>query len=154
LLATTTMTTLLRGDGGFGGTSEGMAVPHALPGDRAPDLVRVLPTATNQALIYRMSGDLNPLHIDPEVARAAGFERPILHGLATYGIAGRALIAGLMDNDPARLKRLDVRFSSPVYPGETISTEIWRDGDGRASFRSIAVERNVVVLNNGLVEFA
>ena len=69
LLATTTMTTLLRGDGGFGGTSEGMAVPHALPGDRAPDLVRVLPTATNQALIYRMSGDLNPLHIDPEVAK-------------------------------------------------------------------------------------
>lgn len=154
LLATVTMTTLLRGDGGFGGSDEGLPVPHALPQDRAPDMARELPTAANQALIYRLSGDLNPLHIDPAVAQAAGFERPILHGLATYGIAGRSLIAQLMENDPARLKRLDVRFSSPVYPGETIRTEVWHEEAGRASFRAFVVERNVMVLNNGLVEYS
>lgn len=154
LVASVTMTTLLRGDGGFGGSATGLPQPHAMPELRAPDLVNTLPTATNQALIYRLSGDLNPLHIDPAVARAAGFESPILHGLATYGIAGRALIAALMANDPRRLRRLDVRFSSPVYPGETIRTEIWHEGKGRASFRSFVTEREVMVLNNGLVEYA
>ncbi len=153
-LATLTMTTLLRGDGGFGGSAEGLPVPRPMPETRAPDIVSELPTADNLALIYRLSGDLNPLHIDPAVAKAAGFNRPILHGLATYGVAGRALIAALTDNDPTRLKRLDVRFSSPVYPGETIRTEIWRTGEGRASFRSFVTERNVMVLNNGLVEYA
>ena len=153
-LATLTMTTFLRGDGGFGGSAEGLPVPHALPETRAPDIVTELATADNLALIYRLSGDLNPLHIDPAVAKAAGFDRPILHGLATYGIAGRALIAALTDNDPTRLKRLDVRFSSPVYPGETIRTEIWRTSEGRASFRSFVTERDVMVLNNGLVEYA
>ena len=154
LLATVTMSTLLRADGGFGGSAEGLPVPHALPQDREPDLVATLPTATNQALIYRLSGDLNPLHIDPEVGKAAGFTGAILHGMATYGIASRALIAELMGNDPTRLKRLDTRFSSPVYPGETIRTEIWREGEGRASFRAFVTERNVMVLNNGLVEYA
>lgn len=153
LLATVSATMLLRGDGGFGGSAEGLPVPHAMPEGRKPDIANTLHIAPNQGLIYRLSGDLNPLHIDPAVATAAGFERPILHGLATYGVAGRALLAELMANEPERLKRLNVRFSSPVYPGDTIRTEIWREGDGRASFRAFSVERNVMVLNNGLVEY-
>ena len=112
-----------------------------------------LKTADNQAMIYRLSGDYNPLHVDPEVAKVGGFDRPILHGLATFGVAGRAVLATLCGNQSARLKRLDVRFASPVYPGETIRTEIWREGEGRASFRASVVERDLVVLNNGYVEF-
>lgn len=152
-IATVRNGTFLRGDGGFGGTAEGQPRPHPLP-DRAPDIVHSLPTATNQALIYRLSGDLNPLHIDPAIAEAAGFARPILHGLATFGIAGRSVLATLCDNAPERLKRLDVRFSSPVFPGETIRTEIWREGDGRAGFRAVSEERDQVVLNNGFVEYS
>ena len=156
-IATITNGTLLRGDGGWGGTSAGQPQPHPIP-DRAPDIVHTLPTAENQAMIYRLSGDYNPLHIDPAVAQAAGFARPILHGLATYGVAGRSILSALCDNQTERLKRLDVRFSSPVYPGETIRTEIWReDGDGkagRAAFRATVAEREQLVLNNGYAEFA
>lgn len=151
-VATVRNATFLRGDGGFGGSSEGQPVPHAIP-DRAPDIVHALTTAENQALIYRLSGDMNPLHIDPAVAQAAGFPRPILHGLCTFGIAGRSLLAALGDNEPGRIRRIDARFSSPVFPGETISTEIWHEEDGKAAFRSRVVERNLVVLNNGYVEF-
>lgn len=156
-LATVTNGSFLRGNGGWGGTSKGQPRPHPIP-DRAPDLVHTLPTAENQAMLYRLSGDYNPLHVDPAVAQAAGFERPILHGLATYGVAGRAILCALCDNQPERLKRLDARFSSPVYPGETIRTEMWReDGDGknsRAAFRAIVVEREQLVLDNGHAEFA
>ncbi|RDV06557.1 3-alpha,7-alpha,12-alpha-trihydroxy-5-beta-cholest-24-enoyl-CoA hydratase [Sphingorhabdus pulchriflava] len=152
--ADTVATTFLRGDGGFGGSSEGAPVPHPVPTDRAPDLSEALKTANNAALIYRLSGDLNPLHIDPEVAQSAGFDRPILHGLATLGVVGRSLISELMDNDPARLKRMNARFSKPVFPGETIRTDIWREGDGKAAFQAFSVERDTMVLNNGYVEFA
>lgn len=152
-VATVRNATFLRGDGGFGGSSEGQPAPHAMP-DRAPDIVHILPTAANQALIYRLSGDMNPLHIDPVVAAAAGFARPILHGLCTFGIAGRSLLAALADNEPARIRRIDARFSSPVYPGETIRTEIWRETAGSAAFRARVVERDLVVLNNGYVEFS
>lgn len=152
-LATIRNALFLRGAGGFGGKAEGAPQPHALLDGRAPDHVVSLPTLTGQALIYRLSGDYNPLHIDPAVAREAGFERPILHGLCSYGIAGRAILATLCGNDPARLRRLDVRFSSPVLPGETIRTEIWNEGDGCAGFRSTAEERGIVVLNNGYAEF-
>ena len=152
-VATVGGATFARGDGGFGGTSEGQPQPHAIP-QRAPDLAHEIPTAPNQALIYRLSGDYNPLHADPAVATAAGFPRPILHGLCTYAVAGRAILATLCGNEPARLKRLNVRFSSPVFPGETIRTEIWREGDGKAAFRASVVERGVVVLNNGLADFA
>jgi acyl dehydratase len=151
-LATLGAALFMRGDGGFGGMSEGQPKPHPVP-DRLPDLTRDIATTENQALIYRLSGDLNPLHIDPAVATAAGFPRPILHGLCTYGIAGRAVLALLCDNDPARLKRLDVRFSSPVFPGETIRTDVWKEADGRAAFRCTVVEREVVVLNNGYSEY-
>jgi acyl dehydratase len=147
-------TTFLRGDGGFGGSSEGAPVPHPVPEDRAPDLAVTLTTAANAAMIYRLSGDSNPLHIDPDVAKAGGFDRPILHGLATYGVVGRALLSALMGNDPAKLHRMDARFSKPVFPGETIRTDIWHEGDGKAAFRATAVERDVVVMNNGYVEFA
>ena len=146
-------TTFLRGDGGFGGSSEGAHVPHPVPDDRASDLSEALPTANNAALIYRLSGDLNPLHVDPAVASSAGFERPILNGLATFGVVGRSLVSELMDNAPERLRRMDARFSKPVYPGETIRTNIWREGNGRAAFRAYSVERDLLVLNNGYVEF-
>jgi acyl dehydratase len=151
-VATVRNTTFLRGDGGFGGSSAGQTEPHAVP-DRAPDLVETLTTREDQALIYRLSGDYNPLHIDPVVARGSGFERPILHGLATYGVAGRALVKALADNDPTRIRRIDARFSSPVFPGETIETAIWREGDGKSAFRCRVVERDKIVLNNGYVEF-
>lgn len=150
-LATQRATTFLRGDGGFGGSSEGAPVPYTLP-DRAADHSVKLTTAANQALIYRLSGDLNPLHIDPAVATGAGFAAPILHGLASYGIVGRALLAGVGGNDPARFKRMDCRFSSPVYPGETIVTDIWDEGGGRYAFRAKVAERDLVVLNNGYAE--
>jgi acyl dehydratase len=151
-LATIGAAVFLRGDGGFGGSSEGQPKPHELP-DRAPDIVHSLTTSQTQALLYRLSGDMNPIHADPEIARAAGFPRPILHGLCTYAVASRSLLHVLCDNNPASLKRLDVRFSSPVFPGDTIRTEIWHGGTGCASFRSLVTERGAVVLNNGRVEY-
>jgi acyl dehydratase len=152
-LASLNSTSFLRGDGGFGGPGGPTKPVHALP-ERAPDLhcdIRTLPQA---ALIYRLSGDYNPLHADPEVAKAAGFPKPILHGLCTYGVAGRALLETLCGYDPARLKRMDVRFSSPVYPGETIRTEIWREGGGAFGFRCRVLERDVVAINNGFAQIA
>jgi acyl dehydratase len=147
LLATLTQTTFCRADGGFGGPKKDAPPPHALP-ERAPDIVCDLPTRPEMALIYRLSGDINPLHADPEFAKAAGFPRPILHGLATFGVAGHALLKSLCGYDPARLTGMAGRFSAPVYPGETIRTEIWRDGEV-ASFRARVVERGVVAINNG-----
>ena len=140
------------GDGGFGGPSGPTREPHPLP-ERAPDLVCDLPTRPEAALIYRLSGDLNPLHADPKVAKAAGYKQPILHGLCTLGVAGHALLKTVCGYDPARFKAMQLRFSAPVYPGETIRTEMWRDG-AVVSFRSKVVERDVVVLNNGRAEIA
>jgi acyl dehydratase len=153
LLCSLASTTFCRADGGFGGPTGPLKPVHEVP-TRAPDLVCELPTSPRAALIYRLSGDFNPLHIDPAVAKAAGFPRPILHGLATYGVAGHALLRTLCAYDPARLKRMDVRFSAPVYPGETIATEIWRTGEGRAAFRCRIASRDAVVLNNGYAEYA
>ncbi|MBT5263203.1 MAG: 3-alpha,7-alpha,12-alpha-trihydroxy-5-beta-cholest-24-enoyl-CoA hydratase [Rhodospirillaceae bacterium] len=150
LLATLTSTTFARGDGGFGGPDGPTKQPHVLP-ERAPDQTVDLPTLPRAALIYRLSGDPNPLHASPKVARDAGFERPILHGLCTLGVAGHAILKACCDYDPTRFKSLDLRFSAPVYPGETIRTEIWQD-DGVVSFRSSVVERDVMVLNNGRAE--
>lgn len=147
-LATARMTTFARADGGFGGPSGPVKPVHQLP-ERAPDMAVDIATRPEAALIYRLSGDPNPLHASPAVAREAGFDRPILHGLCSYGVAGRAILETCCEGDPSRLRRLDLRFSSPVYPGETIRTEIWRDG-GEVSFRARVVERDVVVLNNGL----
>jgi acyl dehydratase len=151
LLAEVASVGFLRGDGGFGGPEGASRKPQAIP-ERAPDASVEINTLPQSALIYRLSGDFNPLHADPDVARAAGFERPILHGLCTYGVAGHALLKLVCDYDPARLKRMDVRFSAPVYPGETIRTEIWSEGDGRLAFRCAVPERKTVVLNNGYAE--
>lgn len=152
-LATLIAAVFLRGNGGFGGKSEGAPKPRAIPADRAPDAVLDLPTRPELAAIYRLSGDYNPLHIDGEVATAAGFPRPILHGLASYGLAGRAVLKALCNNEPERLRVLNCRFANPVFPGETIRTEVWRDGNSAASFRCKVVERDLVVLNNGYAEF-
>ncbi len=149
-LCTLSSTIFARGDGGFGGPDGPTKDVHTLP-KREPDLVCDLPTLPQAALIYRLSGDWNPLHVDPKVAKKAGFEKPILHGLGTLGVAGHAILKTCCDYDPARLKSLDLRFSAPVYPGETIRTEIWRDGE-IVSFRARVIERDVVVLNNGRVE--
>jgi acyl dehydratase len=152
LLASLTSTSFCRADGGFGGPSGPTRAAHAMP-ERAPDIVCDIATLPQAALIYRLSGDYNPLHADPAIAGAAGFKQPILHGLCSYGVAGHALLKALCDYDPARLQRMDLRFSAPVYPGETIRTEIWRDAPGRASFRARALQRDLVVLNNGLLEY-
>jgi acyl dehydratase len=146
-LCTLSSTIFARGDGGFGGPKDGAPEPHRLP-RRTPDLVHDCDTRPDQALLYALCGDRNPLHRDPSVARAAGFPRPILHGLCTYGTACRAVVSTICKYDPARITGFDVRFSAPVFPGETISTEMWIDGDV-VSFCSKAKERDVVVINNG-----
>ncbi len=146
-LATVGSNTLARGDGGFGGTSKARPAMPAPP-ERAADVVCDLPTLAQQALIYRLTGDLNPLHADPSIARNVGFERPILHGRCTLGVAMHALLRSCCDYDATRLRTLAVRFSAPFLPGETLRTEIWRDGE-MAYFRASSLERGVVVINNG-----
>jgi acyl dehydratase len=111
-----------------------------------------MPTAPDAALIYRLSGDYNPLHADPAAAREAGFPRPILQGLATFGVAGHAVLRALCDYEPARMRSIQGRFSAPVYPGETIRIELW--GEGTVSFRARVVERDVIAINNGRAEIA
>ena len=150
LLATITHNVFCRADGGFGGPKRDTPPPHVLPG-RAPDAVVDLPTRPETALLYRLSGDVNALHVDPATARAAGFPRPILHGLATFGVAGHALLRNVCGYDPARLTAMSCRFSAPAYPGETIRTEIWRDG-GVASFRARVIGRDVVAIDHGRAE--
>ncbi|MCA3275953.1 MAG: MaoC family dehydratase N-terminal domain-containing protein [Roseomonas sp.] len=152
LLATLTSTSFLRGDGGFGGPSGLVKQPHPEP-DRAPDITLDLATRPEQALIYRLNTDLNPLHIDPKIAAAAGFPRPILHGLCTFGTVCHALLKTLCNYDTSRFGKMDLRFSSPVYPGETIRSEIWHEAGG-AAFRARVVERDKVVVSNGLFRFA
>lgn len=153
LLVTLGSVAFLRGDGGFGGKSEGAPKPRAVPSERAADSQVALASTLNQALLYRLSGDYNPLHSDPEIAAAAGFKRPILHGLCHYGMAGRALIKALCGDEPSRLCRLDSRFTSPVYPGEPLHVEIWNIAQGDASFRVVASDRQVVVQDFGRFEF-
>jgi len=144
LLATTGATTFLRGDGGFGGASGPVPPPHPMPAG-APETTIELPTRPEQALLYRLNGDDNPLHADPAVAARAGFPRPILHGLCTLGVVTHALLRAR--GYGAAPRRLQLRFSAPVFPGETIRTNIWPDG----SFRARVVERDVVVIDHGLM---
>jgi acyl dehydratase len=152
LLATVRQLSFLRGDGGCGGPSSAASQPHPVPLS-APDAELTLPTRPEQALIYRLSGDYNPLHADPKVAEEANLAAPILHGLCTYGIAGRALARLLCSGEATRLRRIDCRFTSPVFPGETIRVSVWREASGRAAFRAVSDERGVVVLSNGYAEF-
>lgn len=146
-LATLVSGTFARGDGGFGGPAEGGPDVHTVP-TRPHDAELEIATRPDQALIYRLSGDRNPLHSDPAVAKMAGFPRPILHGLCTYAITSRAILQTYADFDPARIKSHDVRFSSPVFPGETIVTRMWKDGD-IVSFEASVKERGVTVIKNG-----
>jgi len=149
-LCTITQTLLARADGGFGGPQRSVASPPAVP-ERPADHCVDLPTQPGIALLYRLNGDWNPLHADPEVARKAGFDRPILHGLATWGIAGRAIMQAVCDFDGSRMASIFGRFTAPAYPGETFRTEIWADGL-TVAFRVRALERDVIVINNGRVE--
>ena len=147
------LTTLfMRGDGGNGSFGEVPPQPSPLP-DATPDQVIEIPTLPQQALIYRLSGDFNPIHADPAPAEKAGFPAPILHGLCSLGIATRALIQGVAGNDPSKLKSLSLRFSRPVFPGETLSVEIYGSGPS-VQFRCRVAERDVVVLDRGRAEFA
>lgn len=147
-LATLDQVYVCRNDGGFGGPNPPSPRPAPLP-ERAPDIVVDLPTLPQAALIYRLSGDMNPLHADPRTAAAAGFPRPILHGLATFGVAGRAVVQAVCPDDPGRLVGISARFSAPVFPGETIRTEVWQDGDG-VRFQAGVPARDTVVMRNGL----
>jgi acyl dehydratase len=151
-IATLTSTAFCRADGGFGGPTGPVKVPHAVP-DGEPAVVVSTPTLPQAALIYRLTGDRNPIHVDPRVAQEAGFERPILHGLCTYGIAGYVVVGALCAHRPERLRRLDARFTAPVFPGDVITTAIWREGPGRAAFRCSAAARGAIVLDNGYTEF-
>lgn len=147
-LATLRQSTFCRGDGGFG---QGDASPEPLPPtpDGAPDLRCELRIAPNAALLYRLNADPNPLHVDPEVARQAGYPRPILHGLCSYGVAAHAIVKSCCDYDASRLTSLNTRFSAPVYPGETLQCDIWRQPDGQIQFLARSRERNVVVMSHG-----
>jgi acyl dehydratase len=140
-------TIIARGDGGFGGPRGKGPTPHRIP-SREPDLSCDLATRDDQALLYRLNGDRNPLHADPAVARASGFERPILHGLCTYGIACHAILKTICDYDHTLITGLDARFSAPVLPGDTITTDMWQDGN-IVSFQCTARERGIVVVRNG-----
>jgi acyl dehydratase len=151
LVASLESTSFCRGDGGFGGPSGPVESPHEMPA-REPDIVDERAIPLQAALIYRLNGDRNPLHADPEVARKAGFPRPILHGLCTFGYAGVALLRHCCHYDASQLKSMETRFSAPIMPGETLRTEIWRDGN-LVSFRALAMrERDAVVLDNGRAE--
>ncbi len=127
LLCTLGGTIFARGDGGFGGPKDGAPAPHMLP-EREPDLTVECDTRVDQALLYALSGDRNPLHRDPNVAKMVGYERPILHGLCTYGTACRAIVGSVCGYDAKKIAGFDARFSAPVFPGETIMTQIWVDG--------------------------
>ena len=140
-------TLFYRGDGGFGGSAEGAPEPHAIP-DRAPDAICELPQRSDQAMVYALCGDRNPLHRDPGIARKAGFDAPILHGLCSYGIACHGVLKTMANYDQTRITGFDVRFSSPVHPGETHLVEMWKD-DNIVSFRTRIKERDVIAINNG-----
>ncbi|WP_342723833.1 MaoC/PaaZ C-terminal domain-containing protein [Bradyrhizobium sp. B097] len=146
-IVTILSSTFARGDGGFGGPSEGMPEPHQVP-RRAPDRSVDIPTRPDQALIYRLLGDRNPLHSDPEFARLAGFQRPILHGMCTYGFTCRAVLQTYADYDASAFRRHRARFSAPVFPGETITVNLWKEGNS-ISFEAHIQERQVTVAKNG-----
>ncbi|RXH24756.1 3-alpha,7-alpha,12-alpha-trihydroxy-5-beta-cholest-24-enoyl-CoA hydratase [Bradyrhizobium nanningense] len=146
-IATLTASTFARGDGGFGGPSAGAPEPHSVP-TRKPDLSVSFDTRPDQALLYRLNGDLNPLHSDPDVAKRAGFSRPILHGLCTFGITCRAVLQEFCNYEPTMILSHQARFSAPVLPGDAITVDLWRDGNV-ISFEARAINRGATVIKNG-----
>lgn len=157
VVAETVSTAVIRGEGGFGGQPGERPVKPEIP-DREADAKVALATTEDQPLIYRLSGDRNPLHSDPWFAQnLAGFPKPILHGLCTYGVAGRVLVAELGGNDATKITAVGARFTSPVFPGETLTTSIWRTEPGHAVFRTEAAESDGsnlrIVLDDGTAEF-
>ncbi|MFP6850467.1 MAG: MaoC/PaaZ C-terminal domain-containing protein [Pseudomonas sp.] len=157
LLAESRNVSVLRGDGGFSadsGISDPPPEPLAKMPERAPDIEVDLVSLAQMALIYRLSGDYNPLHADPAVAAKAGFPRPILHGLATYGMAAHAVLRECLDYDASRLRGLAVRFTAPVYPGETVRIQLWRESAELLRLRARVESRDVTVLDQGTVEIA
>jgi acyl dehydratase len=147
-VATVDSSTFARKHGGFGGKVTETPPPAAVP-QTAPDKICDLPTPPNLALLYRLNGDENPLHADPQRATVAGFDRPILHGAASFGIAAHAILRSVADYRPERLASIEARFSKPVFPGDTIRTEVWPQGE-RVAFQCRVVGRNDIVLSNGL----
>jgi acyl dehydratase len=146
-LATLVASRFARGDGGFGGPSEGQPEPHKVP-TRTPDRTIDITTRPDQALVYRLCGDRNPLHSDPEFAKRAGFPKPILHGMCTYGITCRGVLQTYADYDASAFRQHAARFSSPVYPGETVTMDLWKDGNV-ISFEAKVKARNVAVIKSG-----
>jgi acyl dehydratase len=152
-LATTRSSAFIRGEGGFGG-ERGSDAAWERP-DRAPDHQVVYQTRPEQALVYRLSGDRNPLHVDPKFAARGGFDRPILHGLCTYGVTGRALLHVLCDSDPARFRSMSGRFSRPVWPGEALTISVWQDGDTAQSQTALfqtTKDDGTVVIDRGRMQ--
>ena len=150
LVATVEGSTLARKHGGFGGKVTQSPAPPAIP-SRDPDRVCDLPTPPNLAQIFRLTGDTNPLHIDPERAKVAGFPRPILHGIASFGVAAHAILRTIAGYDPGRLASIEARFARPIFPGETVRTEMWVNG-AEVAFRCRTVERGEVAVDNGLAK--
>lgn len=149
-IATLDMSLFCRGDGGIGSWGLPPAPPRKVP-EREPDALCVVQTVPQAALIYRLSGDMNPLHAEPSVARNAGFERPILHGMCTYGIVGYAVTKTLADGDSSRVRSLSGRFSAPLFPGEEVQVQMWRETDGFA-VRAVVPGRQVKVFDSAFAE--
>ncbi len=153
LLFKNTFGTFARGEGGFGG-DRGPSGLRNVPPSRPPDAVVEMTTLLQQALIYRLSGDMNPLHADPDFAKMGGFDRPILHGLCTFGHVGRAVLRSFCNDDPTRLKALDVRFAGVVFPGETIVTEMWKTATSELIVQAKTKERGEVVISSAAATIA
>ncbi|HEU4840607.1 MAG TPA: MaoC/PaaZ C-terminal domain-containing protein [Ilumatobacteraceae bacterium] len=149
-LYSTRMSAFIRGEGGWGG-DRGPSGPQNEPPDRAPDHEITYQTSPDQAFLYRLNGDRNPLHTDPSFAAAGGFPKPILHGLCSYGFTGRGLLHLLCDSDPAKFHHIEARFASPVLPGEALTVKAWETGDGEAVFTTSVGDR--VVIDQGLLRY-
>jgi acyl dehydratase len=151
-LWTTRSAVFIRGEGGWGGDRGPSGPQNEPPADIAPSHEITLQTGPDQAFVYRLSGDRNPLHTDPSFAALGGFDRPILHGLCTYGFTGRALLGALADHDVTRFHHIEGRFSSPVLPGDALTVRMWRTSDGEAVFTTSVGDR--VVIDQGLCRFS
>jgi acyl dehydratase len=151
-LYTNTSSVFIRGEGGWGG-ERGPSGPKNVPPERDPDRVLTYQTAPDQAFVYRLSGDRNPLHTDPSFAALGGFDRPILHGLCSYGFTGRALLHGVCDGDPAAFEHIEGRFTAPVMPGDSLTIRMWSVGDGETLFTTSAGEGDAerAVIDQGLL---